>query len=306
MVSVIIVVYNASRYLKFAIESVLNQSYKDFEIIAVDDGSTDSTIDILKEYVHLSNFTLIQREHTKNLGGNRNYALKFVKGEIIAFIDGDDIWEEDKLSTQIQYIDKYNMICTNAYLINENNDIISNRYCTIFNGDTEIELKDLLENNFVIGSSVLIRKNAIEGGGYFEDGPDTRAEDYVLWLSYLNKNKIKYINKPLLRYRVHDKNWSNSITNDWIRLLKRTIEVRSAYLVHADSKVRDSARKGCAAMYLELSKVSLKEHNFTDARGYLKNLLSLYDPKFSLKYLRYISGYCYISFLSLIKKPIKI
>ena len=123
MVTVIIVVYNASRYLRYSIDSVFNQSYKDFEVIAIDDGSSDPTLKILNEYTSHSNFTLLKHEHTQNLGGNRNIAVNLAKGEYISFIDGDDIWEKDKLQVQLKYIDKYDMICTNAYVINENNEI---------------------------------------------------------------------------------------------------------------------------------------------------------------------------------------
>lgn len=303
MVSVIIVLYNAEAYLKPAIESVLQQSFKDYEIIVVDDGSTDSTLEILGEYSMLSNFTVIKREHTKNLGGNRNLALKLAKGDSIAFIDGDDIWDQNKLEIQVPFLNNYEMICSNSVLINEKDEVIYDRYINEFTDDVELGLADLLRNNIITVSSVLMKKTAIENAGYFEDGPDTRAEDYVLWLSYLSKrsNRIKYINKPTLKYRIHDKNWSNSTTIDWKRLLKRTIDIRSAYLNDSDMNVRKAAKFGCFSSYLLLAKVEFKNNNYRESKKFFKHVLSLCDEKISIKYLKYFVGYIYSSFRSIIK-----
>lgn len=304
MVTVIIVVYNAEKYLKSAINSVVEQTYRDLEIIVVDDGSTDSTLDILNEYIHLQNFSLIKRNHTKNLGGNRNYALQFAKGDMIAFIDGDDIWNREKLEVQVPFLMNYDMICSNSTLINENDEVLAEKYKNQFKNDVELGLSDLLADNIVTVSSVLMKKSAIEKAGFFEDGPDTRAEDYVLWLSYLGDStkKVRYLNNPTLKYRIHDKNWSNSTITDWNRLLERTIEIRSAYLHSSDEKIRKGARAGCLSSYLMLAKAAYKQKKFRDTRKYLKKVVEMYDGGVSFKLLKYSLACAFISFISLFKK----
>lgn len=303
MVSIIIVLYNAERYLEEAIDSVLQQSFKDYEIIVVDDGSTDSTLEILQKYRELPNFKIIKREHTKNLGGNRNLALKIAKGDSIAFIDGDDVWHRNKLEIQVRFLGEYEMICSNSVLINEKNEVIYDRYITEYADDVELNLADLLKNNIITVSSVLMKKSAIENAGFFEDGPDTRAEDYILWLSYLKdrKNRIKFINTPILNYRIHDKNWSNSRTIDWIRLLKRTIEIRSPFLNDSDIEVKKAARYGCFSSYLLLAKTEFRNKEYNESRKYFKQVIKYCDNRISVKFVKYSFGYLYTLLRSLVK-----
>lgn len=304
MISVIIVVFNAADYLRFAIESVLSQTYKELEIIVVDDGSTDSTLDILNKYSNYPNFSIIKRNHTKNLGGNRNDAIKIAKGEFIAFIDGDDIWNNDKLEIELEYLRDYEMVCSNAILINEKNEVISDKYSYDFESDVDLKLPEMLSNNWVTVSSVLMKKTAIEKSGYFEDGSDTRAEDYVLWLKFLDNriNKIRYINKPLLKYRIHNNNWSNSNLTDWIKLLNRAISLRYNYVKDKEPGVRKSAKLGCRTLYIKLIKINYKNHDYKSARENLIKYLKLNDNIYSKSFIKYFLILIYVTFLYYFQK----
>lgn len=302
MVSVIIVVFNAEKYLKYAIDSVFRQTYKDYEVIAVNDGSTDKTLEILKEYLRYPNFRIIDKQHNKNLGGNRNEAIKSAKGTFITFIDGDDIWEDDKLEMQLKYVSKYDLICTNAFTIDETNTVTSNRYIRKFSSTREVKLRDLVEENFIVVSSVMIKKSAVEESGYFEDGPDTRAEDYFLWLNYIKKNRILFLDENLLKYRLHSENWSNSKVIDWLRLLQRTVDIRSEYIDDPDDKVKLAASKGCVVSLLEMARVNRAQEDYCSAKQNLKKVIALYRPVISFKYLKYITGFFAMRLLCIIKK----
>ena len=102
-VSVIIPAYNAEAFVAEAVESVLAQTYQDFEIIAVDDGSTDGTVSVLKQYPQVK---LIEKPHS-GIAETRNAGLKAACGELVAWIDADDRWRKDKLAKQVAYLDAH-------------------------------------------------------------------------------------------------------------------------------------------------------------------------------------------------------
>ncbi len=132
LVSIVIPLFNAKEYISETIESVLNQSYKNLEVIVVDDCSTDGSYLVVEEFSKLdSRVKLIRME--KNFGGPakpRNIGVENSKGEYIAFLDADDIWEEDKLEVQIGLMEQegYNFTSTNLLNVDENLEHIDSRF----------------------------------------------------------------------------------------------------------------------------------------------------------------------------------
>lgn len=184
-VSIILPSYNGGGYIKWAVESVLAQSYSEWEMIVIDDGSSDSTESIVKEYVDKDS-KIIYFKNEVNLGIQKslNKGIKEAKGEYIARIDDDDEWiDKDKLKEQVEFLEKnkdYVLVGTGAIVVNvEGKELF--RYL-LPETDQQIRSK-LLSKNCFVHSSVLFRKEtALKFNGYSEEENVKHLEDYDLWL----------------------------------------------------------------------------------------------------------------------------
>ncbi len=201
MVSVIMPAFNAEQYIEESIASVLDQTFKKIELIVVNDCSTDSTLEIIKN-LSLKDERIIVLDNSNNLGcaNSRNKALLEAKGEYIAFCDSDDVWESEKIKKQLDHIKSTNadMVFTAYEMIDSFGTFIKSRSVK-----QEFTLEDLLKENSVIFSTTLFKKEAIEGicfdASWFH-------EDYVFLLECLKKNlKFVGIDETLVKYRVHNK-----------------------------------------------------------------------------------------------------
>ncbi|MCW8934269.1 MAG: glycosyltransferase [Gammaproteobacteria bacterium] len=218
MISVVIPTYNCANYLLQAISSVINQSYTDFEIIVVDDGSTDNT----KSIIHSISDKRLQYVIQNNQGASaaRNHGLELAKGEFIAFLDADDTWFPDKLKTQIQVFDEFpdaTAVFSNFHITTTDGEILSDNgiyqdYAIFKNERKSLEdlfsfhenniytgniFDSLFLGNFIKTSSFMVRRSAIETTGFFDINLITQ-EDYDLWLRLALTGPFAYINKPLL------------------------------------------------------------------------------------------------------------
>jgi len=210
-ISVILPTFNgASRgYLKEAIESVLLQTYPDFELIIINDGSTDNTDGLCRKYADKPCVRYISQEN-KGLAAARNAGIKHSKGEYICLLDDDDLWLKDKLQQQIGFFMDSNdaslgMVYCAAELIDDNGNIFNVRYKDI--GDDAYR-KLLLEGNIIsCPSSVMIKRDVLDRVGVFDEEMKS-AEDLELWLRISRQYRIRSIPQYLVKYRVH----ANSIT----------------------------------------------------------------------------------------------
>lgn len=202
LISVIIPAYNKGDLIKETIESVLLQTYSNYEIIIVDDGSTDNTADTANsikddriKYYYQPNSGLPARP--------RNKGVALSNGEYIAFLDHDDLWMNQKLEKQISIIGKDNsiaLVSTNAYFIIEDKKtktpLIKDLKSGYFNEN------DFLPEIKVIQSTVLMKKSVfIEMNGFNESFDLKAREDYDLWLRMFSKYTCYYINECLAYYR---------------------------------------------------------------------------------------------------------
>jgi len=213
LISIIVTTFNRELYLKETIKSILNQSFKNFELIIVDDYS-NYDIDTLIKNFNDNRIILLKNDSKKNIARNRNLGLKHSKNEIIAFCDDDDTWEKDKLQKQINLINKgYNFVFTNLRLVNYDNNFkvykrgfISN---LIFNFlSTSLSYKILKITNRICLSSVLLKKELLRNYNFSEEDSLYAKEDYDLWLRIYLNSKLYYIKAPLVNYRIHNNNSS--------------------------------------------------------------------------------------------------
>jgi glycosyltransferase involved in cell wall biosynthesis len=204
--------FNSEDYIQEAIESVLNQDYKNLELIVIDDASTDATKKIIENYVSQDN-RIVPVYATQN-GGKpskaKNLGLKKARGEYIAFLDSDDLWLDSKLQKQVELMEKnskYGLCYTGGYWIDENGDTIKSFLPRYSNGHL---LKMMLKKYEINNQSVLIRKEVLSNTIKEFNETITIGEDYNLYMHIISKYEIVAIKEHLIKYRIH----KNAITKN--------------------------------------------------------------------------------------------
>jgi len=194
-ISIIIPTYNQAEYLQEAVDSVLNQTYKNIEIIIIDDGSTDNTLKVVNSFN--DNKIIFIQQRNKGASSARNTGIKEANGEYIAFLDSDDLWLKDKLRKQIDFMrenQKVGLLGTGCFQVIDTNKMI---YKKIFPHKNEILQKDLIKYNPFIQSSVMVRKNVFNDIGLYDE-KFKESEDYDLWLRIAQKYKIANLKQALV------------------------------------------------------------------------------------------------------------
>jgi glycosyltransferase involved in cell wall biosynthesis len=219
-ISVLMSAYNSDKYIDKTINSILTQSYKNFEFIIVDDGSTDNTLDILKKYSKQDKkIKLIINNKNLGLTKSLNKALKLSKSKYIARIDADDLSLENRLQKQFDYLEENKDIAacgTQGIYIDENNKelgkkLLPTSYKNIKN--------KLIFNNQFIHSSLFIRKSVLDKVGVYNEKFRT-SQDYELMLRIAEKNKVTNLDIALVKWRVHNNSISWTSKKQEIDALK--------------------------------------------------------------------------------------
>ena len=210
LVSVYLLNYNYAKYIEKSIKSVLNQTFKNFELIIIDDGSTDNSKKLISKYSEHPKIRIIYQKN-KGLISSSNIAIKASLGEFIIRLDADDYFDKNALSILYNEIKKdknIGIVYPNFYEVDENSKIIS------------VVRKDLskskrIKDNPGHGACCLIRKNFLLSENLYDEKFD-RQDGYNLWYKFYQKYKIQYVELPLFYYRQH----KNNLTKNSSDLLK--------------------------------------------------------------------------------------
>lgn len=216
-VSIIIPVYNAEKFIGKTMESVLNQTYKNWEMLIFNDKSKDDSLKIIKKYSEKDErIKVIDSKENVGVVTARNKLTEIATGEFIAFLDADDYWREEKLEKQIKFMKEQNALisCTEYTRVTEDekeiNDIIIKEIITY---------EDMLKNNYLGCLTVIYNANKL-GKRYFKERK--KNEDYVLWLEIVKETKIIFgLKENLAFYRV----LNNSRSSNKIKVAKDRWEV---------------------------------------------------------------------------------
>ncbi len=214
LVSIITPAYNCERYIADTIDSVLEQTYQNWEMIIVNDKSSDNTEDVIKEYVKNDRrIKLINLSENSGAAVARNVALENAKGRFIAFLDSDDRWNKHKLKKQLDFMinNNYGFTFTSyEYMKDESNAIEK-----IFKVPNKLNYNQALKNTVIGCLTVLIDKEII---GDFRMPLIRRGQDNLTWLLLLKKGHIAYgLNESLAEYR----RVKGSLSNNKLKALKR-------------------------------------------------------------------------------------
>jgi len=208
-VSVIIPAFNVANTIQETLRSVFFQTYDNFEVLVVDDGSTDDTLTILQEEANLHENLRIFTKKNGGPASARNIGLRNAQGEYIAFIDGNDLWVPEKLTEHVQYMDEHSDIgysYTDAEcfrIANGKHTNVRNFVCAV-QGDV---FKNQFWSNFIINSTVIMRRSCIETVGLQDETQSfIGVEDFDYWLRLNREFKLGCVSKILTKYRLSDAN----------------------------------------------------------------------------------------------------
>jgi len=236
LVSIIMPAYNASAFIHSSINSVLEQSYLNWELIVVDDGSIDDT-SLLVEEIEDHRIRLI-RKVNEGVAAARNTGLKIARGEYIGFLDSDDLWLPEKLSEQVAFMEsnpEYVFTYTNYSSFIDSNEEIPNKQLEPF--IIEDTKNRLLVFNFIATLTVIARSSSVRSVGGFDEslfGP----EDWDLWLKLSAVGDFGFIDSSLGKYREHDLGISK---NKYLQLSNEYRVIQRHAFGAGNSKIRRQA-----------------------------------------------------------------
>lgn len=223
LVSVIIPTYNRANYLPLAIESVLNQTYKNLKLYIIDDGSTDNTTQVVSQYLSDSRVNY-HKQKNAGQGAATNRGIRLSKGEYMAFLDADDLWNLEKLQLQVNAIQSkkdVGVLYSPCFVIDENGNIISRSPDPVHEG---VVTGPLLIENFIPFGTVLVKKECFDELGLFSE--IVTGLDYDLWLRFSTRYRFGYISTPTLYYRI----WPGQVTTNNIRVFENGIRIMEKFL----------------------------------------------------------------------------
>lgn len=216
-ISVIIPAYNASKNITETIESVLAQTFTDFEVIVADDGSLDNTVDVVLSLTERDDRVKIYRtEKNQGVSKARNFAISNATGEWIAFLDSDDLWTKDKLEKQISLAEKSNadIVYCSYGIVDENGHPL----CRDFIVEPETNYNMMLARSVISCSTAMIKRDHFDKYSF---STDYAHEDYALWMEMLHDGLVAVgITEVLAYYRIYkgtrSANKFKAAKNRWI------------------------------------------------------------------------------------------
>jgi len=227
LVSVNMPVKNGEKYLKEAIQSVLNQTFSDFELVVINDGSTDSSADIVRSF-NDERIRFFDNETGTGIASTRNFAIKNSLGKYIAIFDCDDVMLPDRLQKQVDFLEKnsdFALVGSAIEMIDEN-DIFLKKH--IYKLPENLIKTQLFFDNYFAQSTVMMRKNVLEN--FFYDINFVQGEDYLLWSQIAQNHKVANLKDTLVRYRVHNQSITNAKKEQQQEFIKKVLAVQLSFL----------------------------------------------------------------------------
>ena len=203
MISVVVTCYNYGRYVAGALESVQNQTFSDFEVIIIDDGSTDDSREKIEPFLHDKRFRYIKQENFGQAKAKNRGIVESI-GEFIAFLDADDLWHRDKLEKQLELFSdaRIGVVFSRATLIDAKGESLpppsQGKYLQPRRGTVS---NYLFLDNFIWFSSSVVRRVCLDKFGFFDESLQMGI-DWDLWLRISTRYAFDFVDEPLVSYRI--------------------------------------------------------------------------------------------------------
>lgn len=289
LISIVLPTYNGSKFIKQSIESIIKQSYKNWELIIVNDASTDNTLEIIEEFLQDSRIKLISNSSNLKLPKSLNIGFKNAKGSYLTWTSDDNYYKEQALEKMLQFLEEnqeFSMVCTNFTILYKHKTKLNN---------TSVKLEDLLNGNS-IGACFLYRREILTSIGFYDENKFL-IEDYDYWLRIALVKKIAKLEDNLYFYRVHQKSLGSK--NEML-IFERKKEVIKHYLPLFIEKFEYLKNTNCYKDFLLYEKMDAL--NCGDDK-IIKELNEKYDSKklYSM-YKKYYKLYANPLFLKAIRR----
>ncbi len=248
MISIIVPSYNSSHLISTTLDSVLESTYHDYEVLIIDDGSTDNTIEVIEPYLNDQRFQYIYQEN-QGLSGARNTGIKIAKGDYLVFLDSDDVILPEKLQQQTNYLKQHpvvDLVYSNSqwFVEDDLNNTLPVKF-PVYEGDV---LPYLLFGNFIHVNSVMVRASIVKQLGGF-DVNFRELEDWDLWMR-LAIQKSRFAHTPGILSKVRIR--KGSMTSNQLRMnqaMVRVLEKNIPELIRLDYS-KDTINKAWHALFI--------------------------------------------------------
>lgn len=299
LVSVVIPVFNGEAYLRQAVESVLKQTYPLLEVVAVDDGSSDRSPDILDAYG--DPVRVIRQARGGNVGLVRASGIQHARGEFIAFLDQDDWWHPEKVARQVYEMradSEVGLVHTGVKYVddrtgNESRPLVSVNLAGQIAGAC---YERLLFGNGIVNSSVMVRKSVLDAVGMIDEQiPGNTVQDYALWLRIAKEYRVAFVDDALTNYRLH------GAQGLWNR--QAMLEAEAAVLLRARPewawRITAEGRKRLGDLFDELAVAYLECGAMAQARTYFRSAFKMEQSM--RRFFRYLSSLCPVSAVNVVR-----
>ena len=272
-VDILLATYNGEKYIREQIDSILNQTYKEFRLLISDDGSNDGTRDILNEYKAKDDrIEIFMQEENLGVVKNFEFLLKKVEAKYYMFSDQDDIWKNEKIEKSLNKIEEgFDLVYTDLEVVDENLNVTYESYWKLKGIYKKIKkynnFESLYLNNFITGCTVISKKELIDSFMPLPNISKFVLHDYWISLVVSQNGKIAYIEEPLIKYRQHKNNkvGSKKKTDE----LKSIDEIRSLFIQVKKEHFKvfiENENKFKSEKVKELNKKALKYYEMLETK----------------------------------------
>lgn len=280
-VTVVIPTYNAIAYLPSTLDSVIKQTFTDFEVLIIDDGSSDDTVEWASQLVD-ARVRLIVQEN-QGVAVARNKGIANAKGEYVAFLDADDLWEPTKLEKQVKCLEEnpqVGLVNTSILNIDEQGNLLGAVDAHDVQGNV---LKYIVEENLILcGSAPMVRRSCLEAVQGF-DQTLMSAEDWDLWIRIAARYEFAVVREPLVLYRQH----LNSKSNNIERHLKHRLKVIDKTFETVAKDLQPLKERALGRAYLSVAWKLFVQKDYKTSTMYRQKALSYYPQlRFGENYIR--------------------
>jgi len=292
-VSIIMPVLNGEKFIGEAIQSILAQTYRNYELIVIDDGSTDGTAALVKSFSDRLELKYVPHPKPQGIAPSMNDGVRHASGDFISFLDHDDAWFPDFLATQVAYLEQHpevGMVHSDFQTTDVQGNVMEEsvarcRHRTRPSGHV---FPQLFCDSFIVGNSVLIRKECFARLGMFDES--LRWGDYHMWMRIARNYRVDYVDKVLTKYRQHPTQSTRTVSANspyedsvGMMALKKIVQLYPEVRQELGAK---TIRRRMAELHFEMACTWWSSGVFRNARNGLRKAIRLWptNPRYYLLY----------------------
>jgi glycosyltransferase involved in cell wall biosynthesis len=282
-VSIVMAVLNGERYIAEAIQSICDQTYDNFELLVVDDGSTDRTKEIAMSFSSTIDVKYIRHETCRGIAPSMNDGIRNASGDMIAFLDHDDTWFPHFLETQVRYMTAHpdvGMAHSDLQTIDHDGNVLEPSVAVCRN---RVEpsghiFRQVFLHSMICGNTVLIRKECFTRLGLFDE--NLKWGDYHMWLRIARHYKIDYVNQVLTSYRQHASQSTRSVAvkrpDQESVAMKAIDKLLEQYPEVYEELGRELIKRRRASLFFDLAYSWYSKREFRNARVCVRRAIRLW------------------------------